>query len=272
MCRFLLLNSFFSFELSLCMVVPAASSTFSLVFSRKCFGWFSPWDGVWLPSDRGLRCHCRPERSRCLQPRRVGGSDPTGRSTGGGFCVNSAPHRARITHASIFWRMAQGHNVAAFGCLSKISHPHERIAWLDRIPFPLPHSTPSLLDPLDRTILLTGYEPNDPVVVGSTDVTTVLLPSREASIGSTDNSGEDIVTTPALSEVANLGMLASPLLTQAWEREKCCRFQDFITPTEKVLSHVHQREDPCNVLTQQKVKSRFKCFAGVPFRKRKDSF
>ena len=48
----------------------------------------------------------------------------------------------------------------------------------------------------------TGYVPNDPVEVSSTEVTT-LLPSRKASIGSTHNSGEDVVTTPAVSEVAD---------------------------------------------------------------------
>ena len=45
----------------------------------------------------------------------------------------------------------------------------------------------------------------------------MLLPSRRASIGSTCNSGEDIATTPASSEVdekPNEGVLASSLLTQ----------------------------------------------------------
>ena len=53
--------------------------------------------------------------------------------------------------------------------------------------------------------------------VSSTEVTALLVPSRKASMGSTYNSGENIVTTPALSEVderPNLGMLASPLSTQ----------------------------------------------------------
>ena len=51
----------------------------------------------------------------------------------------------------------QGHIVAAFCCLSKNSHPRERMSWhtwLDRAPFPLARSTPSLLDPPDRSIPL----------------------------------------------------------------------------------------------------------------------
>ena len=48
---------------------------------------------------------------------------------------------------------------------------------------------------------VTGCEPNAPVEVSSTEVTTVLLPSRKASIGPTYNSGEDIVTMPTVSEV-----------------------------------------------------------------------
>ena len=58
---------------------------------------------------------------------------------------------------------------------------------------------------------MTVYVPNDSVEVGSTEVTTVLSPPPRASIGSTYNSGEDIATTPALSEVdgrPNLGLLA----------------------------------------------------------------
>ena len=69
---------------------------------------------------------------------------------------------------------------------------HAACSRLDRIPFLLPHSTPSLLDPPNRTILclprqglsfcsmveqspFTCYEANDPVEVGSTEVTTVLM-------------------------------------------------------------------------------------------------
>ena len=64
---------------------------------------------------------------------------------------------------------------------------------------------------------IAGHEPNDPVEESSTEVRTMLLPSRRASIGSTYNSGVDIATVPASSEVderPNLGMLASLLLTQ----------------------------------------------------------
>ena len=55
--------------------------------------------------------------------------------------------------------------------------------------------------------------------MSSTEATTIVLPS-EGSIGSTCNSGDDIATTPAGSEVgerSDLGMMASPLLSQ--ERE-----------------------------------------------------
>ena len=68
----------------------------------------------------------------------------------------------------------------------------------------------------------TGCDPKAPVEVSSTEVTTLLLPSRKTSTGSTYNSGEEIVTTPAVSEVderSSLGMLASPLLTK--DRDKC---------------------------------------------------
>ena len=70
---------------------------------------------------------------------------------------------------------------------------HASCSWLDRTPFPLPHSNPSLFDPRNWSFpchprqglafgrfaeqsALTGYEPNDPVEVCSTEVTTVLLP------------------------------------------------------------------------------------------------
>ena len=51
---------------------------------------------------------------------------------------------------------------------------------------------------------------------------TTLSPPREDSIGSTYNYGEDIASTPAVSEVderSDLGTLALPLLSQ--ERDKC---------------------------------------------------
>ena len=145
--------------------------------------------------------------------------------------VNSTPHRARVTHANIFSRVAQGPDkgVRSQCCsflLSFLEQSSSRAlvmshTWLDRALFLLPHSTPSspsLLDLPNRTkpcappqgpmfgrfaeqSPFTGYEPNAPVEDGSTDVTTVLLPSRKPSIGSTYNSGEDMVTTPAVSEV-----------------------------------------------------------------------
>ena len=112
---------------------------------------------------------------------------------------------------------------------------------LDHVPFSLQHVasiSSSLLNPPNRTnpcapqsglwfgrfaeqSPLTGYEPSALVEVSSTEVTTTLLPSGKASIGSTHNSGEDIVTTLAVSEVderSDLGKLASPLLSQ--ERDK----------------------------------------------------
>ena len=48
---------------------------------------------------------------------------------------------------------------------------------------------------------LVGYEPNALVEVSRTEVTTTLLLSRKASIGSTYNSGDDIAATPAASEM-----------------------------------------------------------------------
>ena len=99
----------------------------------------------------------------------------------------------------------------------------------------------------------------------------MLLPSRRASTDSTHNSGEEIATTTAsldVDERPNLGMLASPLLTQ--EREKVQHHSGFITPTQKILIHIHHtfqpvRRDPGDVFAQDKVKSRFTCFARVSF-------
>ena len=62
------------------------------------------------------------------------------------------------------------------------------------------HSQGLLFGRMAEQSPLAGYEPNAPVDVSSTEVAT-LLPSRKASIGLTYNSGEDIVTTPAVSEV-----------------------------------------------------------------------
>ena len=181
--------------------------------------------------------------------------------------VNSTPHRARKTHTQTFSRVwlkdltrVQGHIVAACCCLflkqSSSRAPVMSHTWRDRAPFPLPHSTPSQIDPPDKTnpcapqpgLLfgrvaqqrpLTSYEPNAPVDVSSTEVTTTLLPSRKASIGSTCNSGEDIVTAPAVSELgerSDLGMLASPLSIQERQAQP---YSEFITRMEKVLGHVH---------------------------------
>ena len=64
---------------------------------------------------------------------------------------------------------------------------------------------------------LTGYEPDAPVEVSSTEATPKVLPSRKSSIGSTCNSVDDLATTPAVSEIserADLEMLASPLWSQ----------------------------------------------------------
>ena len=57
----------------------------------------------------------------------------------------------------------------------------------------------------------TSCEPKAPVEVCNTEVTTLLLTSRRASIGSTYNCGKDIVATPAVSEVdarPKFGMLS----------------------------------------------------------------
>ena len=94
-----------------------------------------------------------------------------------------------------------------------MSHAH--CTWLDRILLPLPHSTPSLFHPLKWSIScnpqhgiqfaeqspITGYEPNDLVEDSSTEVATMFQPSRRASVGSTYNSGEDIATTLASSDL-----------------------------------------------------------------------
>ena len=132
------------------------------------------------------------------------------------------------------------HTQTLFACglchFTKLSSPwarfmsHAQRTWLDHIPLPLPHSTPSVLHPLNGRIpcnpqhgvqcgrlaepsTITIFEPNDPVEVGSTEVPPVLLPSRRASFGSAYNSGEDVTTTPVSSEVDERpywGMLASP--------------------------------------------------------------
>ena len=67
---------------------------------------------------------------------------------------------------------------------------------------------------------LTGYEANAPVEMSSTGATPIILLSRKGSIGSTCNSVDDLASTPAVSETServDLGMLASPLLSQETE-------------------------------------------------------
>ena len=77
------------------------------------------------------------------------------------------------------------------------------------------------------------------------EVTLVLLPSRRKSLESIQNSGEDIATTRASSEVderQSMGMLAAPL---------------FVTPS------FQYRENCCDVLAQAKIEARSKTFTGV---------
>ena len=105
---------------------------------------------------------------------------------------------------------------------------HAQSSFLDRPPLPLPHGAPSPLftshgdihcDPRLRgqsgrvaeQSLPAGFEPNDLVEVSSKEVSPVLSPSRRASVGSTDNSGEDV------DERQSMGMLASPLFAQKRE-------------------------------------------------------
>ena len=174
---------------------------------------------------------------------------------------------------------------------------------LEHAPFSLQHDTPtssSLFYPPNRTnpcapqpgLLcgrfavqspLTGCEPNALVQVSSTDATTTLLPSRKASIGSTYKSGEDIVTTPAVSEVderSDLGMLASPLLTRerGRERERQVRHHsEFITliETSSVTRSSHVRtstERLVAMCTQEKIESGLKCCTGVFFIQKENGF
>ena len=110
---------------------------------------------------------------------------------------------------------------------------------------------------------LTGCEPNAPVEVSSTEVTTTLLHSRKASIGSTYNSGEDIVTTLAVSQVderSDLGMLASPLLTH--ERDRRDSFQNLSLKWRKFCgAFVPVRRDPwrCAQTKENHVETQMLC-------------
>ena len=166
--------------------------------------------------------------------------------------VNSTPQFARDTrkHFRVWFKRSSRFAARTVLCHFARWSPsqthfmsHAQCTWLDRILLPLPHCTPSSLCPPERSIRhdpqhgvqfgrfaeqcsMTVYEPNDSVEDSSTEVTTVLSLPRRGSIGSTYNSGEDIATTPALSEVdggPNLGLLASPLLTVK-----------FITPSRPV--------------------------------------
>ena len=167
--------------------------------------------------------------------------------------VNSTPHLARVTHAKHFRVRLK---IAEFASSLKRS----QCSWLDCIPFPLRYSTPSPLYPLKGS---THRNPQQGVpfssscrtepdnrfsrlAVCSTEVTTMLLSSRRASIGSTYNSGEDIGATPASSEVderPNLGMVVSSLLTKERERQ-VQHHSGFITLTWTNLSHVHHTFEP----------------------------
>ena len=77
---------------------------------------------------------------------------------------------------------------------------HAQSTWLDRIPLPPPHSTPSLLYPINGSVPrnlqhgvpfgrlaeqspITGYEPKDPVEVSITEDATVLLHQEEQVLG-----------------------------------------------------------------------------------------
>ena len=175
--------------------------------------------------------------------------------------VSTAHRTAHNLHTqTFFWRVAEGldkgsrSHCCSVCCFSLKYHLHERTScrktWLDRSPFSfttqkLLSTRPSRQDHSLRAAtryLCLAVLPNRarsqvmtnaPVEVSSTDVTTMLLASRKASIGSTYHSGEDIVTTLAVSE--------------EYERSSF----------EKVLGHVHRTFLPVR--------------AGVLFRKGKDS-
>ena len=93
---------------------------------------------------------------------------------------------------------------------------------------------------------LTGCEPNDLVEVSSTEVTTMLLSLRKASIGSTYNSGEDVATDACVvgsGKKTKLGNAGSTAVNTG-ERDKCSSNSGFITPTETIMSHVHHTFQP----------------------------
>ena len=141
------------------------------------------------------------------------------RRTTASACVCSTPNLARDTHANIFSRVAKVTMLQRFVVFRKKSHPHRRIScrtldahglieyiFLCRTALRLNSTLQTRVSPAFRDkdfclvvwpeqSPLTSNEPNDPVEVSSTEVTTMLLPSRKASIGSNYRSGEDIVTT-----------------------------------------------------------------------------
>ena len=82
------------------------------------------------------------------------------------------------------------------------------------------------------------------------EVATMLLLPIKASIGSTYNSGEDMVTTPAVSEVDERSTFGTADFTTVNTGERHVQHHsEFITLTERFLRHVHRtfvsvREDP----------------------------
>ena len=168
-------------------------------------------------------------------------------------------HRtAHVSHAQFYSPVAPAHKLHLCCVLSpnySLSRAHVMFRiMLVPAPFSSTFSTPtssSLLFPPSQSSpcatpqgllfgRVAGHEPNAPVEASSPEVATTLLPSRKTSIVSTNNSGEDIATTPAVSEVderTDLGKLASPLLTR--DRDKCEPSQKFITLIDKVLRQLH---------------------------------
>ena len=161
--------------------------------------------------------------------------------------VNSFPHRASFTRANFSRACFRCTSCIFLLCVvSKTDHPRAHVMFrtmLDPAPLSSGLSIPTsssllfntnrknpcapqsgvLLGRFAEQFPLTGYEPNALVEVSSTEVTTTLLPSRKASIGSTYNTGEDIATTPAVSEVDERSDLGNAGLTSVntGERKKC---------------------------------------------------
>ena len=134
--------------------------------------------------------------------------------------VNSTPHRAHLTHANIFSRVAHGSEQASarFICVRfKTSIHRSHVSsltrsccgltshhFLSRSTFPLccipSHSDEQPLDPriegrsgrLAVESLLAGCEPNATVDISSAEVTPILLPSRRGSFCPVFHSGEHV--------------------------------------------------------------------------------